>query len=193
MSTVRFQRRARREMPRTPGGEVTLQPPPEIPRVTPGNLLMKMMPVVMIIGMVGMMALLFTQGSGIASYPMTLMFPVMMLFSMVTMFAGQGGGKGQKAAEANEDRKDYLRYLDQVRKDVDETARQQRASVEWSHPEPGLIWMLAGTSRMWERRAGDKDFCHARIGIGPQRLATRLVAPETGPVEELEPIAAVSL
>ncbi|MCP2295576.1 DNA segregation ATPase FtsK/SpoIIIE, S-DNA-T family [Nocardia amikacinitolerans] len=193
MSTVRFQRRARREMPRTPGGEVTLQPPPEIPRVTPGNLLMKLMPVVMIIGMVGMMALLFTQGGGIASNPMSMMFPIMMLFSMVGMFAGQGGGKGQKAAEANEDRKDYLRYLDQVRKDVDETAKQQRASVEWSHPEPGLIWMLAGTSRMWERRAGDKDFCHARIGIGGQRLATRLVAPETGPVEELEPIAAVSL
>ncbi|GAA5067410.1 type VII secretion protein EccCa [Nocardia callitridis] len=193
MSTVRFQRRARREMPRTPGGEVTLQPPPEIPRVTPGNLVMKLMPLVMVIGMGGMMALMFTQGGGIASNPMSMMFPVMMLFSMVGMFANQGGGKGQKAAEANEDRKDYLRYLDQVRKDVAETATQQRASVEWSHPEPGLVWMLAGTSRMWERRAGDKDFCHARIGIGGQRLATRLVAPETGPVEELEPIAAVSL
>jgi len=180
-------------MPRTPGGEVTLQPPPEIPRVTPGNLLMKLMPIVMVLAMIGMIGLMFTMGTGIANNPMMLMFPVMMMVSMVTMFAGQGGGKGQKAAEANEDRKDYLRYLDQVRKDVDETARQQRASVEWSHPEPGLIWMLAGTSRMWERRAGDKDFCHARIGIGPQRLATRLVAPETGPVEELEPIAAVSL
>ncbi|MFR9752234.1 type VII secretion protein EccCa [Nocardia sp. 004] len=193
MSTVRFQRRARREMPRSPGGEVTLQPPPEIPRVTPGNLLMKLMPVVMVVGMVGMMALMFTQGGGIAKNPMAMMFPLMMVFSMVGMFAGQGGGKGQKAAEANEDRKDYLRYLDQVRKDVDETASQQRSSVEWSHPEPGLVWMLAGTSRMWERRAGDKDFCHARIGVGGQRLATRLVAPETGPVEELEPIAAVSL
>ncbi|GEM32061.1 putative FtsK/SpoIIIE family protein [Nocardia neocaledoniensis NBRC 108232] len=192
MSTVRFQRRARREMPRTPGGEVTLQPPPEIPRITPGNLLMKLMPIVMVVGMVGMMALMFTQGSGMLSNPMSMMFPMMMIMSMVTMF-GQGNGKGAKAAEANEDRKDYLRYLDQVRKDVDDTAKQQRAAVEWSHPEPGLIWMLAGTSRMWERRSGDKDFCHARIGLGGQRLATRLVAPETGPVEELEPIAAVSL
>ena len=51
-------------MPRTPGGEVTLQPPPEIPRVTPGNLLTKLMPVVMVVGMVGMMALMFTQGGG---------------------------------------------------------------------------------------------------------------------------------
>jgi S-DNA-T family DNA segregation ATPase FtsK/SpoIIIE len=192
MSTVRFQRRQRREVPRTPGGEVTLQPPPEIPRAVPGGLLGKLMPVVMVVGMVGMMAIMFTRGGGIGSNPTALMFPMMMVFSMVGMFA-QGGGKGQKAAEANEDRKDYLRYLDQVRADVGETAKQQRAAVEWSHPEPGLIWMLAGTSRMWERRSGDKDFCHARIGLGGQRLATRLVAPETGPVEELEPIAAVSL
>ncbi len=192
MSTVKFQRRTRREVPRIPGGEVTLQPPPEIPRAVPGSLFGKLMPVVMGVGMVGMMAIMFTRGGGIGSNPTTLMFPMMMVFSMVGMFT-QGGGKGQKAAEANEDRKDYLRYLDQVRKDVDETAKQQRSAVEWSHPEPGLIWMLAGTSRMWERRPGDKDFCHARIGLGGQRLATRLVAPETGPVEELEPIAAVSL
>ena len=192
MSTVRFQRRQRREVPRSPGGEVTLQPPPEIPRSIPGGLLGKLMPVVMVVGMVGMMAVMFTKSGGIGSNPTALMFPMMMVFSMVGMFT-QGGGKGQKAAEANEDRKDYLRYLDQVRKDVDETARQQRAAVDWSHPEPGLVWMLAGTSRMWERRPGDKDFCHARIGLGGQRLATRLVSPETGPVEELEPIAAVSL
>ncbi|GAB0106232.1 type VII secretion protein EccC [Nocardia sp. JMUB6875] len=171
---------------------MTLQPPPEIPRAVPANLFSKLMPVVMGVGMLGMVALMITSGSGIATNPMSLMFPMMMVFSMVGMYAGQGG-KGQKAAEANEDRKDYLRYLDQVRKDVEETAGQQRAAVEWSHPEPGLIWMLAGTTRMWERRPGDKDFCHARIGLGSQRLATRLVAPETGPVEELEPIAAVSL
>ncbi|WP_458686055.1 type VII secretion protein EccCa [Nocardia tengchongensis] len=192
MSTVRFQRRPRREMPRSPGGEVSLQPPPEIPRAVPANLFAKLMPVVMGVGMLGMVALMFTSGSGIAANPMSLMFPLMMVFSMVGMYAGQGG-KSQKAAEADEDRKDYLRYLDQVRRDVEGTAGQQRAAVEWSHPAPGLIWMLVGTARMWERRPGDKDFCHARIGLGSQRLATRLVAPETGPVEELEPIAAVSL
>ncbi|WP_280359032.1 type VII secretion protein EccCa [Nocardia otitidiscaviarum] len=192
MSTVRFQRRPRREVPRSPGGEVTLQPPPEIPRNIPANLFTKLMPLVMVVGMLGMVVLLFTSGSGIATNPMSLMFPMMMVVSMVGMYAGQGG-KGQKAAEADEDRKDYLRYLDQVRRDVAETAARQRAAVQWSHPEPGLVWMLAGTTRMWERRPGDKDFCHARIGVGGQRLATRLVAPETGPVEELEPIAAVSL
>src|SRR3546814_13450170 len=54
LSTVRFARRARRESPRTPGGEVTLQAPPEIPRVTPGNLLTKLLPVIMVVAMIGM-------------------------------------------------------------------------------------------------------------------------------------------
>nr|WP_206037672.1 type VII secretion protein EccCa [Rhodococcus sp. HNM0569] len=167
-----------------------MQAPPEIPRLVPGNLLMKLLPLVMVVAMVGMMALMFT--SGMARSPMAMLFPVMMMVSMLGMLAGGGRG-GPKASEANEDRKDYLRYLDQLRKDVGETADQQRTSLEWSHPEPGLLWTLAGTSRMWERRTSDPDYCHVRVGRGSQRLATRLIAPETGPVDDLEPVAAVSL
>ncbi|AII04875.1 type VII secretion protein EccCa [Rhodococcus opacus] len=190
MSTIRFVRKARREVPRIPGGEVSLQAPPEIPRLVPGNLLTKLLPVVMVVAMVGMMALMFS--SGMARNPMSMLFPVMMMVSMLGMLAGGGRG-GPKAAEANEDRKDYLRYLDQLRRDVDETAEQQRKALDWSHPEPGLLWTIAGTARMWERRITDPDYCHVRVGRGSQRLATRLIAPETGPVEDLEPVAAVSL
>ncbi|MGA9871143.1 MAG: type VII secretion protein EccCa [Rhodococcus sp. (in: high G+C Gram-positive bacteria)] len=191
MSTVRFVRGARRAVPRTPGGEVSLQAPPEIPRVVPGNLLTKLMPVVMVAAMVGMVALMFT--SGMAANPMMLMFPAMMVVSMLGMVAGGGRGGGARTAEANEDRKDYLRYLDQLRGDVAVTASSQREALEWSHPDPDVLWSLAGTPRMWERRTSDPDFCHVRVGRGAQRLATRLVPPETGPVEELEPVSAVSL
>ncbi len=170
---------------------MALQAPPEIPRVVPGNLVTKLMPVVMVAAMVGMVALMFT--SGMAANPMMLMFPAMMLVSMLGMVAGGGRGNGARTAEANEDRKDYLRYLDRLRKDVAVTATSQREALEWSHPDPGVLWTLAGTVRMWERRITDPDFCHVRIGRGAQRLATRLVPPETGPVEELEPVSAVSL
>ena len=43
---------------------------------------------------------------------------------------------------------------------------------------------------MWERRIGDEDFGQVRIGLGPQQLATPLVAPDTAPVDELEPLTA---
>ncbi|MDT7652757.1 MAG: segregation ATPase FtsK/SpoIIIE, family, partial [Pseudonocardiales bacterium] len=52
--------------------------------------------------------------------------------------------------------------------------------------------MLAA-GRIWERRPADADFGQLRIGRGAQRLATRLVAPQTGPVEGLEPVTALAL
>ncbi|MGV9735993.1 type VII secretion protein EccCa [Rhodococcus aetherivorans] len=191
MSTVRFVRRPRREVPRVPAGEVRMQAPPEIPRSSPGNLLAKLLPVVMVAAMIGMVALMF--GSGMARSPMSLVFPLMMIVSMVGMLAGGGRGGGAKAAEADEDRKDYLRYLDQLRREVHDTADRQRRALEWTHPDPAVLWTLAGTVRMWERDGADADFCHVRVGLSGQRLATRLIAPDTGPVEDLEPVAAVSL
>ncbi len=90
MSTLQFKRSPRLAAPRQPGGEVHLEPPPEVPRVIPGNILMKLMPVVMVVAMLGMMALMFTAGGAVGRNPVTLLFPMMMMFSMVGMF-GQGG------------------------------------------------------------------------------------------------------
>lgn len=151
---------------------------------------MRLLPLVMVAAMVGMMALLFT--SGTARSPMAMIFPLMMVVSMVGMLANSGRG-GTKTSEVDEDRKDYLRYLDQIRREVTETSGEQRDSLEWAHPDPALLWTLVGTARMWERRSTDADFCHVRVGRGEQRLATRLIAPDTGPLEDLEPVAAVSL
>ncbi|MGU3431720.1 type VII secretion protein EccCa [Actinomycetes bacterium M1A6_2h] len=191
-SGVRFERGDRRTAPRVPGGEVALEAPPEIPRIVPGNILLKLLPVVMVAAMIGMVALMFT--SGAASNPLALMFPAMMVMSMLGMFAGGGGrGGGTRAAEVDESRKDYLAYLDRLRDEVSDTARAQRAALEWAHPPPATLWAMAGSDRMWERRTADQDFAHVRVGVGSQRLATRLVAPETGPVDLLEPVAAVSL
>ena len=62
LSTQGFVRRTRVSPPRMPGGEVNLQAPPEVPRVIPGNLLMKLLPFVMIVAVVGMIALMVTVG-----------------------------------------------------------------------------------------------------------------------------------
>jgi len=174
-----------------PGGEVHLEPPPEVPRVLPGNIVQKILPVVMIVAVLGMVGYAFTTGDG-KSNPLFLMFPVMMVVSTVGMFAGGGRG-GQAKAEMNEDRKDYLRYLGQMRERAREAALEQRAALEWSHPDPAALWSIASSRRMWERRGGDLDFCTVRICRGSQRLATRLVAPQTGPVDELEPITTLAL
>lgn len=195
VSTVQFKRTARLGAPRQPGGEVHLEPPPEIPRAIPGNIVMKLMPVVMVIAMVGMMAMMIKFGGrDLTRNPMFLLFPAMMMMSMVMMmFQGGGRGGGQKKAEMNEDRKDYLRYLGQMRDRAREAANEQRKAAEWSNPDPQAVLSMPTTRRMWERRTSDADFCHVRVGCGSQRLATRLVPPQTGPVDELEPITTLAL
>lgn len=194
-TTEGFVRRARVPAPRAPGGEVNIQVPPDVPRVVPGSLLMKMMPVVMVFAVVGMISMMFvTGGRNMLSNPLFMMFPMMMLMSMFGMYAGAGNrGGGKRAAELNEERKDYFRYLCQVRDDVHETGAAQRDALEWSHPEPAALLGVVGGRRMWERRRGDGDFGHVRVGVGSQRLATRLMPPETGPLEDIEPVSAVAL
>lgn len=191
MSTRGFARRPRLPGPGMPGGEVELEAPPEVPRPVPGGLLMKLMPVVMVIAMLGMVALMFTSGG--AKNPMMMLFPLMMVFSMVGMIGNSGAGKTKKPAELNEERKDYFRYLAGVREDVQKTVAEQRAALRWNHPDPRALSDLIGGRRMWERSAADADFAHVRIGVGNQRLATKLAVPALGPLEDLEPISTVSM
>ncbi|MCP2260208.1 DNA segregation ATPase FtsK/SpoIIIE, S-DNA-T family [Streptoalloteichus tenebrarius] len=192
MSTLQFKRSPRLAAPRPPGGEVHLEPPPEVPRVIPGNIVMKLLPVVMVVASLGMMVFMFVAGG---RNPMSLVFGGMMVISTLGMMAGGGQGAGQKKAEMNEDRKDYLRYLGQMRERAREAALEQRVEREWCHPDPQALWPLVGPGqrRMWERRPNDPDFCQVRICRGAQRLSTRLVPPQTGPVDELEPIATLAL
>ncbi|WP_149360583.1 type VII secretion protein EccCa [Lolliginicoccus suaedae] len=191
MSIVHVVRGRRSEAPLMPGGELGLSTPPELPRSVPGNMVQKLLPVVMVLAMIGMVALMFS--SGAARNPMMLMFPVMMAVSMIGMLAGAGGRGGTSTAELNEQRKDYLRYLGDARVDVLDAASRQRAAVQWHHPAPDGLWCLAGSRRMWERSVDDDEYLSARIGIGAQRLALALVPPETGPTEDLEPISVIAL
>ncbi|WP_067561670.1 type VII secretion protein EccCa [Nocardia acidivorans] len=192
MATEGFVRRPRIAPPRAPGGEMALTPPPEIPRAVPGNLLSKLMPVVMVVAMVGMIAMMAMMGRSILTNPMMMMFPMMMIMSMAGMFMGQRGGN-KSAGELNEERKDYFRYLDQTRREVRRTALKQLETLVWSHPEPADLHSVVGTRRMWERRPNDPDFGHVRVGIGTHRLAAKLARPETGPLEDLEPVSTVAL
>ncbi|MEV6323750.1 type VII secretion protein EccCa [Nocardia sp. NPDC051787] len=152
------------------------------------------MPVVMVVAVVGMIAMMVMMGRSLLANPFMMMFPMMMIMSMIGMMAGYRGGGGHKrAAELDEERKDYFRYLDQVRKDVRKTGRAQLEALLWSHPAPADLQSIVGTRRMWERRPNDPDFGHVRVGVGSHRLATKLARPETGPPEDLEPVSTVAL
>ena len=188
MGTQVFRRAARQSPPEAPSGEVHLEAPPEIPRVTPTSPLLRLLPLLMVVGSLGFIVVIGVDN------PTSWLFGGMFALSTLGMVAGgvTRGGAGRRA-ESDEDRKDYLRYLAQMRRRARETAAEQRRALEWTHPDPSALVGLTRGARMWERRPSDPDFAHVRVGRGSQRLATALVPPQTGPVDDLEPVATVAL
>ncbi|MGN9807015.1 type VII secretion protein EccCa [Micromonospora sp. L32] len=189
MSTVVFRRLPRQPGPALPRGEVLLESPPELPEPTPRGMGQLLMILPMVCG-VGAMAFLYAgRGGGMMTYVAGGLFGV----SMLGMAIGSLGNGGNDKAELNAERRDYMRYLAQMRKRTRRAAEQQRAAMTWRHPEPDALWSIAASRRMWERRITEDDFGEARIATGPQRLAVEIVPPETKPVEDLEPMSAIAL
>ncbi|MBJ7337264.1 MAG: type VII secretion protein EccCa [Mycolicibacterium sp.] len=141
----------------------------------------------MLLAMGGMTALYLTSGAASSRSPMFLFLPVMMLVSVLGSIAYQSRG-ARRGGELDENRRAYLRYLDELDEVLAEAAVAQHASLHWSHPDPTSTWTLVGGPRMWERRPGDEDFCRVRIGIGAGPASTALVAPERGDAESHDPV-----
>ena len=184
MSTRTVRRVPRGASPRLPGGELPLEPPPEPGKPVPAGLAQKLMPAVMVLGSLGFIVVMGAQN------PTSWLFGGMFALSTLGMMAGGMGRGGSQRAETDETRRDYLRYLAQVRRRIRIVAAAQRTAMEFNQPDPGALLALLDTDRLWERRETDQDFGQVRVGRGRQRLATRLVAPQTGPFNELEPVCA---
>ena len=193
MSTVIVRRAERHDPPALPTGEIELQSPPEIPEAAPDNFQQTLMYLPMLAMMVGMGAMF----AGQSSSPVVYIGGGAMALGMGGMMIGQlGRGKGERKTRLNGLRRDYLRYLGQVRRKVRQVAAAQREALEWVSPDPHALSSLLvdpELRRLWERRPSGDDFAKVRIGTGTHRLAVRLVPPETKPVEDLDPLCAGAL
>ena len=193
MSTVLHRRPGRRPPPTMPKGEILFEAPPELPEVTPGGAMQRMFGILPMLGGGAVMAFMMTSGGNSS---MRVVMSGVMAVSMVGMYVSQlgVGGKGaERKHQINGSRRDYLRYLGQLRRRVRSAANRQRETLEWRYPDPDSLWILPLSRRLWERRSTDNDFAHVRIARGVQRFVLKLVSPETKPVEDLEPVAAGAL
>ncbi|KUI25799.1 secretion protein EccC [Mycobacterium sp. IS-1742] len=172
-------------MPRT--GDFALDAPPPVPRPAGGHPLARLMPFAMLIAAGGMMLLYLTSGTGQTRSPVAGLFPVMMAMSLLgTLVFGARGT--QRGAEVERNRRDYLRYLDGVDRAVAGSARRQYDDDHRLHPAPETLWAIAGSARMWERSVGHVDFGCVRIGLGSVPMSVRLIAPEVGRVDDVDPV-----
>lgn len=175
-----------------PEGDLTLQEPPVMSEQTPGGGagMMTYLPMAM---MSGAMVLLYVR-PGQSSSPMTFVVVGVMALAMVFMLLGQvlrgGAERRQKIKGA---RRDYLRYLAGVRRKVRAAVAEQQSALAWRHPKPTALWVMARSTRLWERRPSDPDFGEVRLAVGEQRLGMRLNAGSTRPVEDLDPLTAHAL
>ncbi|MFG1941926.1 type VII secretion protein EccCa [Nonomuraea sp. NPDC048826] len=191
MSIVVVRRPERRPGPKPPRGEVLLESPPEIPEVQPQGFSMVLTYLPMLAGAAAM-ALMFTAFGN--ANPIMYVASGLFALSMVGMTAGQLGRQlGERKYKLNGARRDYFRYLGQVRKRTRRAARQQREALEWSGPEPDALWWIAMGPRLWERRPRDEDFATVRLGTGVQKLAIQLIPPDSKPVEDLDALSAGAL
>ncbi|MED7954838.1 type VII secretion protein EccCa [Kitasatospora sp. NPDC058201] len=188
MGVITVKRPPRAYPPAVPDEPVELVGPPELPRSGGEDWVMGVLPM---LGMGGSAVFFFSPG---APAPMKIMGGLMIV-STVGMVLAQivRVRRGGSTATADE-RRDYLKYLQQMRRQVRRTAERQRGAQLFLNPEPDQLWsIVADGRRIWERRTGDADFAQIRVGRGPVQLSTPLVAPQTAPMDELEPLSAAAM
>ncbi|BBH66791.1 type VII secretion protein EccC [Actinoplanes sp. OR16] len=190
MTVTIVKRPPRRPAPVMPVGEVLLEPPPEVPQPS-GKAWTRMLMILPMGAGAGAMALMMGAGRGGAiTYVAGAMYGVSIL-GMIAMMAANTSGPGKR--EMIEARRQYLRHLSQLRAQLRTTIKQQREALYYRNPDPETLWSFTDSGRLWERRRGDADFSVVRIAVGAQEVATRLVPPQTRPVDELEPLCATAL
>ena len=190
MSRLIFEHRKRVSPPVTKKGTITIEPPPELPRVVPASLLRRALPYLIVILIVGMIVALVATGLRLIS-PTTLFFPFVLLLAATALY--RGSDNKMRTEEVDAERADYLRYLSVVRDNVRAHADGQRAALIWSHPEPVALASVPGTRRQWERDPGDPDFLVLRAGLHDQALDATLRVKDTADEIDLEPVSHTTL
>jgi S-DNA-T family DNA segregation ATPase FtsK/SpoIIIE len=176
----------------TESAELVVDPPPEVPRPVSGHPLARVLPVAMVVAAAGMMALYFTSGHSAGRGPVSGLFPVMMVMSLIGTLA-YGARGTQRGAELDRNRRDYLRYLDGIDRAAAGTAQRQYELAHHTHPDPSVLWTLVGSERMWERRPGAPGFGAVRVGLGPQPPVVRLVTAPRSAQQDTDPVTAEAL
>ncbi|WP_405746006.1 type VII secretion protein EccCa [Streptomyces sp. NBC_01525] len=190
MSTVVAKRPPRAEGPPPPEGQIELAEPPVLGEPARTDFSSALMYLPMALG-TGAMALMFSmRGAGAMTYMMSGMMAIAMVGTTLTQIGRAGAERRQRMRS---ERRDYLRYLAQKRKQATKGAAEQRAALLWDNPDAGDLWAISMGTRLWERRPGHEDFGRIRIGLGTRRADLEFLPPQTKPVEDLEPLSAISL
>jgi S-DNA-T family DNA segregation ATPase FtsK/SpoIIIE len=173
-----------------PTGVITLAPPPKVDQLQQGltGWLQYLFPVVGSLG-----AMLF-----IVNNPKPLYLASGLMFMVGSVGMGVGMAVQQRTVARRRTRRartQYLEYLDQLRRQLSDTAAAQLKASAWRHAAPeALLSIRRSPARVWTRRPDDVDFLQVRVGEGTRPLATPLnVAGADGPAAAVDPVCAAAV
>jgi S-DNA-T family DNA segregation ATPase FtsK/SpoIIIE len=189
-TAIPAQQDRRTPLPELPDGEIILQPPPALPKASGQGLTQLMFMLPMMLGMGAMSFFYIGRTGGVMTYLFAALYGSSMV-GMVLMSLTRGGAS--KKAQINNERRDYQRYLANLRQRVREVAALQRAALLAARPCPADLWFVAEHGKAWPRQRSDADFGHVRVGTAAQLLVTPLRAPQTEPLEDLDPVSSAAL
>jgi len=190
MTTTIFRRPSREKPPEMPSGELSLQEPPALPELAGRDYMTSLMMLPMMLGGGVFMLIYIGPRNPILALGM---FGLMITMGILMFIVQMLRGGVDRRIKMRGERRDYLRYLSQIRVQVRKSADKQRESLAWRHPDPNGLWSVAMSGRLWERRAAHGDFAEVRIGTGTQRLALRISPVSSKPISDLEPLSARAL
>ena len=171
-----------RIQPELPFDEVEIPKPPS--RETGGlqRLIQMALPMLTIIGYVGVMALARVGRSPWIMIPMALSVLASTGFAIYSYFQDK---KRQEQLE-----RDYLERLIELNKEMEEAHDMQRRFYHYNYPDKDTLFrivenarrealkkhpQLRAETRLWERRVSDEDFGVVRLGIGVLPSTVRYV------------------
>ena len=195
MSTIRFTVPGRLRPPAVEGGKEPIGDCLLTPRRLPPTKMQIVLPVVVLVAVVGMIGVIISQPALRSGYGLlTLMLPVMMLFSYGGMFMNSryvgADDRSLSPAALAEQRRQYFVDLDASRDRIQDDAQRQFDNYQFHYPEPALLRGLVGSARMWERTTGDANFgphyLSVRVGTGVMPLAKQIVASPLGEPADYE-------
>ena len=151
---------------------LALEPPPQIPPpATKAGWRSALRVLPMTVGGIAMGLMMLSQGHGMIAGLMGAVYALSML-AMVVASSARGGNS---RAELDAARADYLAHLDQARRQLRQSHRDQCERMRSHHPAPSQLWTLIGTDQMWSRTRADPSFGSVRVGEGTQESAMRVV------------------
>ena len=172
--------------PEVPRGQIVLDPPPELPDTGGGGITQGLVYLPMAAMAAGTAVMVAAGHAGAVGYLGAGVAGV----GMAGMMAGQlARGHSDRKLKLSRLRRDYLRYLSQVRVRARTAARLQREECTRSCPPPTALPARVAARKIWGQVPGSAGFLDVRFGTGPGEPSLRLVLPEAaGTTDDLDPL-----